>query len=59
VLDPFFGSGTTGEVAIRYARRFIGIELNPSYVELAKERLSKVECQFSHAIRSVREGLGI
>ena len=40
VLDPFFGSGTTGEVAIRAGRKFIGIELNPEYVELANKRLS-------------------
>lgn len=59
VLDPFFGTGTTGEVAIMYARRFIGIELNPAYVKLAKERLSKVECCFSRAVKPVREALGI
>lgn len=32
VLDPFFGSGTVGLVAQRLERRFVGIELNPSYV---------------------------
>ena len=41
VLDPFFGSGTTGEVAIEEGRGFIGVELNPQYVELAKERTSR------------------
>lgn len=40
VLDPFFGSGTTGEVAIRAGRKFIGVELNPEYVEMATKRLS-------------------
>jgi DNA modification methylase len=39
ILDPFCGSGTTGEVAIRYDRNFIGIELNPEYIELAKKRI--------------------
>ena len=39
VLDPFFGSGTTGEVCIRLKRKFLGIEINPEYAELAKERL--------------------
>jgi DNA modification methylase len=39
VLDPFFGSGTTGLVALRSRRRFIGIELNPEYVKIANERL--------------------
>jgi DNA modification methylase len=40
VLDPFIGSGTTGLVALDMGRRFIGIELNPEYVELARQRLS-------------------
>ncbi|MCR0258419.1 site-specific DNA-methyltransferase, partial [[Clostridium] innocuum] len=39
VLDPFFGSGTTGMVAKRLSRRYIGIELNPDYCELAKQRI--------------------
>jgi site-specific DNA-methyltransferase (adenine-specific) len=43
VLDPFFGSGTTGEVAIKYGRECIGIELNPTYVELARKRISAVQ----------------
>lgn len=40
VLDPFAGSGTTGVVAIRHGRRFIGFELNPEYVrDIAGPRL--------------------
>jgi site-specific DNA-methyltransferase (cytosine-N4-specific) len=39
VLDPFLGSGTTGEVSLRLNRRFVGIELNPDYVAIAKDRL--------------------
>jgi DNA modification methylase len=39
VLDPFAGSGTTGMVALRHGRRFIGIELNPEYVSLARTRI--------------------
>jgi site-specific DNA-methyltransferase (cytosine-N4-specific) len=39
VLDPFCGSGTTGVVALRYQREFIGIELNHAYAELAKKRI--------------------
>lgn len=39
ILDPFFGSGTTGEVCIKLKRRFLGIELNPEYARLAKRRL--------------------
>jgi len=42
VLDPFFGSGTTGEVAIRLGRNFIGIELNEKYIPMAEKRLNKV-----------------
>ena len=43
VLDPFFGSGTTGVVATELGRDFIGIELNPKYVEIAKKRLEGVQ----------------
>ena len=39
VLDPFFGSGTTGMVARRMGRHYIGIELNPDYTELARARI--------------------
>ena len=40
VLDPFSGSGTTGQVALQHGRKYIGIELNPEYQQLARERLS-------------------
>ncbi|MEQ1890629.1 MAG: site-specific DNA-methyltransferase [Alphaproteobacteria bacterium] len=43
VLDPFFGSGTVGVVAQRLNRRYVGIELHPSYVELAANRLKASE----------------
>lgn len=43
VLDPFNGSGTTGEVSIMHNRSYIGCELNPDYVKLTKRRLSKVQ----------------
>lgn len=43
VLDPFFGSGTTGAVAKRLGREYIGIELNPKYCEKAAERIGKTE----------------
>jgi hypothetical protein len=43
VLDPFAGSGTTGLVAERLGRAFIGIELNPAYVEMASRRLAPSE----------------
>lgn len=43
VIDPFFGSGTVGAVAIKEGRMFIGIEINPDYVAIAKERCEVVE----------------
>jgi modification methylase len=42
VLDPFFGSGTTGAVAKRLGRRFVGIERDAGYVELARRRIAEV-----------------
>jgi DNA modification methylase len=43
VLDPFFGSGTTGRVALRYNRKYLGIELNQKYIdEIAKNRLNGI-----------------
>jgi len=39
VLDPFFGTGTTGAVAKRLQRRFIGIERDPAYASLARQRI--------------------
>jgi modification methylase len=42
VLDPFFGTGTTGVVAKRLGRHYIGIEREHAYVEVARKRLSKV-----------------
>ena len=42
VIDPFMGSGTTGEVAKLNNRKYIGLELNTEYAILANERISKV-----------------
>jgi modification methylase len=42
ILDPFFGVGTTGAAAKRLGRRFIGLEREPQYVALARERIAKV-----------------
>jgi site-specific DNA-methyltransferase (adenine-specific) len=39
ILDPFMGSGTTGVAAVRLGRRFIGIEIEPKYFEIAKRRI--------------------
>ena len=43
VLDPFFGSGTTGWVAQRLGRKWIGIELNAEYIKIAKQRFIQRE----------------
>jgi site-specific DNA-methyltransferase (adenine-specific) len=42
VLDPFMGSGTTAIAGLRTQRHFVGFELDPSYVALAKDRLTSV-----------------
>jgi DNA modification methylase len=42
VLDPFIGSGTTGVVALDLGRRFVGIELNPQYMDIAERRLNGI-----------------
>jgi len=39
VLDPFMGAGTTAVVAKKLGRKFIGIELNQKYIEIAERRL--------------------
>ena len=42
VVDPFFGSGTTGAVAKKLGRHYVGIERDPDYAALAEDRISKV-----------------
>ena len=49
VLDPFFGSGTTGVVATKFNRDFIGIELNSDYIGIAKRRLESVQTEMVFA----------
>ena len=43
ILDPFFGTGTTGAVAKKLRRHYIGIEQDPIYVDHAKKRLCSIE----------------
>ncbi|MDB5523531.1 MAG: methylase family protein [Rhizobium sp.] len=43
VLDPFFGSGTTGAVAKRLGRNFVGIEREQDYIDVARARIAAVE----------------
>lgn len=42
ILDPFCGSGTTGVEAVRFRRKFIGIDVSEDYLEISKRRLEKV-----------------
>ena len=44
VLDCFLGSGTTGKVAKQLNRQFIGIEISPEYLEIAKKRINEILC---------------
>ncbi len=53
VLDPFFGTGTTGAVAKALGRRFIGIERDPFYVRLARERIARVRPLPKEAIQAL------
>jgi modification methylase len=43
ILDPFFGSGTTGAVAKKLGRNFIGVERDKKYVKIAQKRIDTVE----------------
>ena len=40
ILDPFMGSGTTGVAAVKLGRKFIGIEIEPKYFDIACKRIS-------------------
>jgi DNA modification methylase len=50
VLDPFSGAGTTGLVASRLGRNYIGIELNPAYVEMSQKRIENDCPMFNEVI---------
>ncbi|MBI1331008.1 MAG: site-specific DNA-methyltransferase [Alphaproteobacteria bacterium] len=43
VLDPFFGSGTTGAVARKLGRKFIGLERDPKYARVARARIAEID----------------
>jgi DNA modification methylase len=64
ILDPFMGSGTTGVAAVRLERRFIGIEIEPKYFDIACERISRAQAQGTllppeRASAPVQEGLWV
>lgn len=45
ILDPFMGSGTTGVACVQTGRRFIGVEIDPRYFEIAVKRISEAQLQ--------------
>jgi DNA modification methylase len=51
VLDPFMGSGTTAVVAKKHFRKYIGCEINPEYIKIAKNRIADVNPLFEEAAR--------
>lgn len=52
VLDPFSGAGTTGLVATKHGRRYVGIELNPEYVGISRNRAERHMGLFAEEIAS-------
>ena len=49
VLDPFFGTGTTGAVAKKLKRNYIGIEKEKEYIQLAKKRIDNIHIYFEES----------
>jgi len=47
IIDPFMGSGTTGQAAILEGRNFIGVEIDPTYYAIAQRRISEAKKQAS------------
>lgn len=45
VLDPFIGSGTTAVAAAQLGRQYVGVEINPEYIEIARQRLDEIGLQ--------------
>lgn len=54
VLDPFFGTGTTGAVARQLERKWIGIERDPDYARIARERIARVRLLAPDALETLR-----
>ena len=51
IFDPFFGSGSIAEAAIKTGRKAIGIEINPDYVNIAVERVKKIRCNEENQVK--------
>jgi site-specific DNA-methyltransferase (adenine-specific) len=50
VLDPFMGSGSTGKGAILEGFDFVGMELDPEYVEIAKARIEHAQKEYKQSL---------
>jgi DNA modification methylase len=57
VLDPFSGSGTTGEVALKLGRNYVGCELNPDYAKLSENRITEALGMFAEV--TINEGVKV
>ena len=57
VLDPFMGSGTTGIAALQEGMRFVGIEREEGYMEIAKRRIAEAEAEIKQAREKERHEL--
>ena len=55
VLDPFFGAGTVGVVAKKLGRHYIGIELNPEYIGMAKARIERIPVRLDQWAEDARQ----
>lgn len=58
ILDAFMGSGTTGVAAVQMGRKFIGIEREPKYFDIACRRIEdaqRVQDMFAHEVRDAYE----
>jgi site-specific DNA-methyltransferase (adenine-specific) len=55
ILDPFMGSGTTGIAAARYGRKFVGIEIEPKFFDLACSRISDAQRQTDLFVKIPKE----
>ena len=50
ILDPFMGSGTTGVACMQTGRKFIGIEIDPTYFAIAEKRIKEAQMQLRFEI---------
>ena len=50
ILDPYMGSGTTGAAAIRLGRKFVGVEIDQKYFDIACRRIEAVAIQSEMAL---------